>query len=328
MENEMRAFMAGLQLAEAQTYKNITVFPLTGPEDGQFPYLTLSEALAAQTLVVTEVSQAGSVPELKVVNRGDQAALLVDGEELAGAKQNRVLNTSILLKAQSETLIPVSCTEQGRWSYASPEFMDSKLVMAYKLRALKSSSVSRSLAARAGYHSDQGEVWQHISALHAKMGTASPTGAMKDAYEQRRRDLDASQKLFTVVPGQRGLLMVLDGEVAGFDYVSRPDAYAQLHGKLLKSYLIEALATRKPVETDANQAREKAGAFLLEAAECEQRQFPSVGHGEDLRFQKARMAGTALVHEARVIHSAFFRLTADEEMGSMASLRNRRRGVA
>jgi len=61
------------------------------------------------------------VPELAVVNDGDIHVLLLDGEELRGAKQNRMLNTTILLKPKSKTIIPVSCTEQGRWNYASAE---------------------------------------------------------------------------------------------------------------------------------------------------------------------------------------------------------------
>jgi hypothetical protein len=51
------------------------------------------------------------LPQHMVVNRANKPVLLIDGEELAGAKQNRVLNTSILIKEVSETKIPVSCTE-------------------------------------------------------------------------------------------------------------------------------------------------------------------------------------------------------------------------
>jgi hypothetical protein len=44
------------------------------------------------------------VPELKVINRLAQPVLLSDGEELIGAKQNRVLSTTILLKESSESV--------------------------------------------------------------------------------------------------------------------------------------------------------------------------------------------------------------------------------
>ena len=121
-----------------ETYKNIAIVPIIALANGAFQYLTVGEALAAQKIAITETSTAGSVPELMVINRGNKPVLLVDGEELAGAKQNRVLNTSILLKEASETKIPVSCTEQGRWAYSSGSFSESGNVMAYKSRARKS----------------------------------------------------------------------------------------------------------------------------------------------------------------------------------------------
>ena len=43
----------------------------------------------------------------------DSRVLLYDGEELVGAKQNRILNVSVLVEAKSTLRIPVSRVEQG-----------------------------------------------------------------------------------------------------------------------------------------------------------------------------------------------------------------------
>src|SRR5262245_26578294 len=99
--------LAELEFGEIQQHGNMAVLPLfpkslPGPE-----YLTLTQALERRLLRVTELSQAGSVPELKVANEADIPVLILDGEELAGAKQNRVLNTTILLKEKFEMVIPV-----------------------------------------------------------------------------------------------------------------------------------------------------------------------------------------------------------------------------
>jgi hypothetical protein len=57
-----------------------------------------------------------------VVNRGPEPVLIIDGEELVGAKQNRVVNLTILVAAQSALTIPVSCVEAGRWTARSRAF--------------------------------------------------------------------------------------------------------------------------------------------------------------------------------------------------------------
>ena len=57
---------------------------------------SLEEALADGTVKVTEVSAAGHVPELRVKNSGATPVLILDGEELVGAKQNRIVNVTVL----------------------------------------------------------------------------------------------------------------------------------------------------------------------------------------------------------------------------------------
>ena len=78
---------------------------------------------------MVEVSEQGDVPNLLFENLGDRKVLLVDGDELVGAKQNRIINTTILLGGKSSTVIPVSCVEQGRWSYDSPRFDSGHRIM-------------------------------------------------------------------------------------------------------------------------------------------------------------------------------------------------------
>ncbi|HOC00934.1 MAG TPA: hypothetical protein PKM43_19565, partial [Verrucomicrobiota bacterium] len=90
--------LSGLVLTEAQIYRHFVVFPLRGPDAGPAPFLTLDEARLERSLIVTEVSETGSVPDLKVSNRSHRPVLLLDGEELVGARQNRVLKATILLR--------------------------------------------------------------------------------------------------------------------------------------------------------------------------------------------------------------------------------------
>ena len=69
----------------------------------------IDRELANGEAIVTEISEQGHVPELQFVNQAEMGVLLVDGEELIGAKQNRILNISILAPAQCALKIPVSC---------------------------------------------------------------------------------------------------------------------------------------------------------------------------------------------------------------------------
>ena len=323
METLIKNYLLNIELGKPQKFKNMGIIPLSTSVNHDPEYITLKEALDKNQLTVKEVSHGGSVPELKVINNAEIAILLLDGEELVGAKQNRVLNTTILLKKKSETVIPVSCTEHGRWSYVSEEFTDSGTVMSPKIRMLKARSVSASLHESRQYSSDQGAVWDAIDEMSAEAGVSSSTGAMKDVFESKLKELDEYLKVFKCVPNQKGMLVLLNGEVVGLDIVSREAAYKVLHAKLVKSYAMEAILQKK--ENGAKSKNDKAKAFINEASVCGEKKYESIGNGWDYRYEGKKVVGSALLYRKKVIHMAFFRVTEGEKVGSMAGY-SRRRG--
>lgn len=238
-------FLSKLEFGELKVFNNMAIFPLFTSINHSPEYLTLKGALEKNLLTITEVSQSGSVPELKVVNKAEIPVLLLDGEELAGAKQNRVLNTTILLKENSGTIIPVSCTEEGRWAYASREFEESGHTMNRNVRSRKVSSVSRSLKESHVYNADQGAVWEGINFCMSEANVHSQTGAMKDVFESKENDLKGYLDVFQYVPHQKGIFVMINGTVAGFDILSLSSAYEMIHPKLVKSYSMDALLQKK-----------------------------------------------------------------------------------
>src|SRR5262245_55800708 len=176
---------------EPSRHGALTVFPLFAEPHGQADYLLSDEAIQAGAVSVLEVSEGGSVPDLLVENSGDARVLFLEGEELVGAKQNRILNTSVLLPARSKVKIPVSCVERGRWSYVSRHFGSSGSHSPSKLRHALKSSVSESLASGAGHRSDQGKVWEEVEKQQATLGVSSPTAAMSDSFAAHQEQIDA-----------------------------------------------------------------------------------------------------------------------------------------
>src|ERR1700720_2982613 len=150
----------GIRVGNQICHESLTVFPLFTEPHGQVDYLLSDEALQAGSVTVQEVSEGGSVPDLLVENKGDIRVLFLEGEELVGAKQYRILNTSILLPARSKIKIPVSCVERGRWAYKSRQFGSGGRHSPSKLRHTLKSSVHESLLGGSGHRSDQSKVWE------------------------------------------------------------------------------------------------------------------------------------------------------------------------
>ncbi len=323
MEALMAKYLETLELAEPQNFRNMTVVPLLTPADGNQQYLTLAEALKKKQIKIKEVNDSGSVPELAVMNAAEVPVLLLDGEELKGAKQNRVLNTTILVEQGIKLTVPVSCTEHGRWSYESHVFHDSAVVLSPKVRGAKVASVSQSLEEDRAFASDQSAVWDGIAERQACARVNSHTGAMRDVYKARKGNLDEYLKAFKPIEGQKGLLVIINGKAAGFDVVSRAPAYRLLHDRLARSYALDAMLDRE--KGTAVDYKAVGAQFISDAGKCGEKIYPSVGLGWDYRFEGDSMVGSALAHKDEVIHMAFFRSPdGPEHHGPISSYRMRR----
>ena len=65
---QLDAFLATLAPGPSQSVADLTIFPLLRQPAPDPWYDTLAEAVAGGTARVTEISESGSVPELRVVN--------------------------------------------------------------------------------------------------------------------------------------------------------------------------------------------------------------------------------------------------------------------
>jgi len=299
----MAEFIKNVELGKVQKFGGMSVIPLFSVDDSHY-YLTLKEAMETHLITVTELDQQARVPELKVINQADVPVLILDGEELAGAKQNRVLNTTILLKENSETVIPVSCTEQGRWRYTSNKFRDSGVVAAHRIRHTNLKSVSRSLRNTGKYQSDQIAVWNAIDDLSDEAHVLSQTRAMRDVYQDHVQNLEEYLKSFPVLPSQKGLLIIQGRNIVGLDMLSSSQAYSLLHEKLVKSYSMDALFQEdKSTSEDLDKL---AVNFMNDVQKSSEEKHPSIGYGYDYRFNTEYSMGSALIHQDQVVHAAFF----------------------
>jgi hypothetical protein len=292
------AALAGLRLASPITHGAITVVPLLGRATTEPDWLTLVEA--ADVVTITEVSAHGAVPTLAISSKADRPVLLLDGEELVGAKQNRVLNTSVLVAAGLTATIPVSCVEHGRWNSVSHGFATSEVSLLASLRRRKAQRVSASLREGCGHVGDQREIWADLAESACRLGVASPTDAMHAMYDDHATDIEMIRNALGAIDQQVGALVYVAGRWAGLELLASPGLFRRAWSRLCAGYAVDALGglAGEGVEPDAD-------AVLALLARATAEPAPAVGLGEEYRLG-GTVLGAALVADGRVAHLSAF----------------------
>ncbi|RZB36278.1 MAG: hypothetical protein SRB2_02103 [Desulfobacteraceae bacterium Eth-SRB2] len=310
----IKSFLEIAKLARKQVHRNLTIFPLLAPDGIEPEYLTLEQALDKDLIQITELNTQGSVPELRLQNLGKKSVMIIEGEELVGAKQNRIVNSSFLISGKTEVVLPVSCVEQGRWSYRSEAFESGKKMMPASLRREHQKDVKFSLKRGRGYQSDQSRIWDNISEKSARMNVESPTHAMADVYESYEGKLSEFINKFQLIEWQVGAVFAMDGKILGLEGFGCHDTFKRFFDKLVKSYALDALDSRDASQKESVPPN-KARRFIESTLKSKGENHPSIGLGTNITFEFRTVSGAALVNDDQVLHLSAFK----KEKGDNAS---------
>ena len=297
---------SGFEIGRSSQFRNLTLFPLARRNTPTRPLdcLLLEDGIAQGKVRVTELRGGGSVPELRLENIADLPVLLVDGEELVGAKQNRVLNLTILAPAKQITVIPVSCVEAGRWGTSTANVKTADYMMYSMGRGEQLAQVTASMRSNGTRKSDQGAVWRNIAAKAMRLKASSPTGAMSAIFESHASSLEEFARAFGWQEGQCGIAFAIGGRVLGLEIFDHAEAMRRFFQKLVRSYALDALDADPTAHEPATV--EAVCTLVTQIGAAQSFAEQALGLGKDVRFNGPEISGAALWAQDRYVHLCTF----------------------
>jgi hypothetical protein len=218
---------------------------------------------------VLPLQGGASVNQLVLINRGSKPLILLAGEMVSGGKQDRIISKDRIVPPGAMPLpLDVFCVEQGRWS-SGAQFSAGKLM------------VHPSVREKAVADKEQTKVWEAVrngttataggvagvpaarssqtatlsaDALGRVVASEAPTQSYKGIYESSRVGnsvepfVDQVQRRFARATANLkgesvvGVVVAYGGELAWSDAFASSALFERYWPKLLRSYVVEALA--------------------------------------------------------------------------------------
>ncbi len=211
-----------------------------------------------------QYNTGASVNQLVLINRGKRPLLLLAGELVSGGKQDRIIAKDRIVAPGADPLpLDVFCVEHGRWSSGS-QFSAAKTIVHPSVRekaAVDQEQTKVWGAVRSGTTADASPSAPAPRMSAANIAAAISSEARTEAYEKIYDSRTVGVSIDTFVEelqrrfaksvagsnGERkmpvvGVIVAYGGEVAWSDIFASNELFNHYWNKLLRSYLIEALA--------------------------------------------------------------------------------------
>lgn len=282
------------ELSKPQVHENMAIIPIINAPNYKLDIITLKKAFELGLAEVKECEHS-TVNTLIVENNAVTPLILIDGEEVIGGDQNRLVNSTILVAPHSEMKIPVSCTERGRWAYKS-EFKNSNYLANYETRRAKMNASRLKMPV-------QNTVWSSIDCLEDAVEFKSATSAMSESYDNLKIDHDKFIKAFEIEDNQNGVVIIINGEIKGFELFLNSEIYKEFHEKILKSYLIDAKNENAPFPINIDEVK----SVLNNAIASNFEKKESEGLEEAYEFENESGFGKLYAYSQEIIHWSYFK---------------------
>lgn len=293
MTAAFHTFLHSLVPGEPVRFGAVTVLPLRGPSRGEPVAL-----LGPDTAEVRERADGAIVGQIEVHNRAPRRLLLLSGEVLVGARQNRLVNASTLVEVGASLALNVSCVERGRWSEGrgGAGFRSSGATAPWHLRSRSSLSSSRSKRARGVSAADQHAVWADVDAHLRWRGLSSRTDDLTVGID--RLDIGAALADWAPGPADLGAALFVGERLVGVEAFGRADTWSAAARRVLTGVFQDAPPDASPPADPAaawQALRDAAGALTLTPARGD-------GLGEELHAESTDAHAVALLHDEALVH--------------------------
>lgn len=279
-----------LSLAKRQNYENITVVPILSDTDTPFDVLDLKKGLKMGLVTIGECDNS-NIEQVKLKNNSISPLILLDGEEIAGSLQNRIISQTMIIAPKSEIKIPVNCSEKGRNTYKS-EFHYSNYMANSNTRRKKVYNKNKLR---------QNVVWSSIDDLEKDKNTCSKTNALRDSYEKNKYDIDSYLKHFKMENNQIGVICIVENKV-GLEIFNNHSLYEKYDEMLLRSYIIDSSSSEK-----INISDKELENILASINEDSFIKKEAVGLGKYYKISNSYGNGHILIYKNNMVHASFFK---------------------
>lgn len=290
-------------LGNLRRFHGLGVIPILTEEVQELPVLEpLEKALVGGLAKITETSPAGEVPFLLLENTGDCPIIILDGEEVVGGKQNRIINTTLVIMAGTSVKIPVSCIQAGRWQHERADFDSAGSVFRARSRAIHKATVTYDVLESGSFQSDQGAVWDEVRASLDELGIHSETSDFQEGREKVAHRLEEFVEAIRPAENQIGSIFINAESILGLEMLGSPVLFSQVCQKVTRSFAFEVLGA-----PDLNGvSMEAATQWWDTVLKSRFTRHASPGAGEDIRVGTEDLIGSGLIWNDVLVHFSCF----------------------
>ena len=288
-------------VSEPVEKNNITTFFLSSIEKNNNKYLSFSEAIAKNQVQISEVNKEGLLTKLSVSNKSSDNIIILNGELIIGTqiRQDRIVDSTVLIPGYATVLINTFCGEQYRWSpRLSNKISTSESLYFSSGRANNAADINTKL-------SKQCRIWSEISEKISDFNVKSFTNSVDQIYKKKKVNVEEIVNFFKIPTEAVGVALGINHQLVNIDIFSNNCMLQIYLPKIIRSIALDSF---KKTSKKSYLKKKDVHRFLrqIHQANKQKRKVVEGSLGEELQFNSESVAGSILYHKEQTVHFSAF----------------------